>query len=163
MPTLQLKPSPIEVVSQEIIGIHLDSTYSKEDPSQFGQSRLSVDRDVHAVQGQEGCWVLQLTIHIDSTESGAPPAYTGRIELLGYYQVHKDYKQDPDRLIRITGASMLYGVAREMLCQITARSANGMITLPSVSFFEETPENNRVTKKTAKKKQSAKKSSSKKA
>jgi hypothetical protein len=39
-----------------------------------------------------------------------------------------------EELIRVTGASMLYGACREMLANLTARSTHGMSTLPSVSF-----------------------------
>ena len=148
MPTLQLKPSPIQLLSQDVLGVRLDATV---DQDEFGGSQLSVERETHPIKDQPDCWALKLRIKFDAADSTHPPEYLGEIELIGYYRVHKHYKQDPEKLIRITGASMLYGVAREMISSITARSANGMLTLPSVSFFEESPKKKAAKKATKKK------------
>lgn len=147
MPTLQLKPSPIELLSQDVLSVELKATTLK---TEFGESNLSVERKVRKIKDKPGCWGIHMEVRIEGTDPDNPPAYTGKIELIGYYNVHEQYKLDPERLIRITGASMLYGVAREMLSQITARSVNGLLTLPSVSFFEDVPEK-KVSKKAAKK------------
>ena len=96
-----------------------------------------------------------MNIHFTQADPASPPPYTGSISLLGVYSVHEDFPKDPERLIRITGASMLYGVAREMISHITARSPNGILTLPSISFYEDAP-NPKPAKKKANKKASAK-------
>lgn len=134
MPTPQLKPSPIQLLSQDIIGIHLNAHL---DGSGFGESRLSVDREISPADNDERVMALFMRVTIHAAEESTPPAYTGHIELSGYYRVHENYESDPERLIRITGASMLYGVAREMVSAVTARGPHGLLTLPSVSFYEE--------------------------
>ena len=44
-------------------------------------------------------------------------------------------------LIKITGASILYGACREMLANLTARGPHGMVSLPSVSFMSPSGKN----------------------
>lgn len=155
MPTLQLKPSPIELLSQDVLSVELKASAVE---TELGESQLSVDREVQKIKNKPGCWGIHMQVKFEATDPENPPAYTGKIELVGYYRVHKDYKLDPERLIRITGASMLYGVAREVLSSLTARSVNGLLTLPSVSFFEDAPKKKATTK--ASKKATNKKGSS---
>ncbi len=92
-------------------------------------------------------------IDLQRTEGAKPPPYTGHIVIRGVYEVSEHYQDDPERLIRVTGASMPYGAVREMVAGFTARSANGMATLPSVSFYEpplEPPTRKPLKKKAAK-------------
>jgi len=147
MSTLQLKPSPIQILNQDVLNVSVEASQAD---LEFGEGNIIVDRHVAPLEGRKGCWGIDLQIRFCPIEGQEVPPYTGSIELLGFYKVHEGYTGDPERLIRITGASMLYGVAREMLSQITAHSTNGMLTLPSVSFFEESPKK-RATKKAAKK------------
>jgi preprotein translocase subunit SecB len=153
MPKTQLKPSPLQLLSQDTLEISITASERGDD---FGSGNIEVDREVERSTDDANRWAVMLDIELQAIEGEAPPPYTGHIKLVGFYQVHEEYKGDSDRLIRITGASMLYGAAREMVSYITARSPNGMLTLPSVSFYEESPKK-KATKKVAKKKTSAKK------
>ncbi|MGJ3244097.1 MAG: hypothetical protein ACFE0O_14225 [Opitutales bacterium] len=135
MSTVPLKPSPLEIISQDVLGLLIDPYLDPD--RQFGPGSLSVDRQVWSDQDNPGIWMINLQIHLTGTEDERPPSYAGHIKVVGRYRVHPEYRHDPEKLIRITGASMLFGVAREMIAHVTARSINGMLTLPSVSFFEE--------------------------
>jgi preprotein translocase subunit SecB len=147
MPKTQLKPSPLQLISQDTLEIAFKAS-KPGDP--FGSGNIEVDREVEQSGEDSNRWAVMLDVTLQQVEDEAAPPYTGHIKLLGFYKVHEDYKGDAERLIRITGASMLYGAAREMVSYITARSPNGMLTLPSVSFYEEAPAK-KAAKKTAKK------------
>jgi len=81
----------------------------------------------------------------------------GELEMVGYFEVHIDYPEDRiEDLISVTGVSMLYGAARELICQFTARHPHGCLSIPSVSFIDGTASGKASPKnsKTAVKKQS---------
>jgi len=113
----------------------------------------------HAEDGRK--WIVELHISLgNSAETRNPPPYEGLVRIRGFFEVHADYPNDPRRLIEITGASILYGAAREMLANMTARSSNGIVSLPSVAFHWE-PDKKSATKKRAapkKRKKTVKKS-----
>ncbi|MGZ0654506.1 hypothetical protein ACWPKS_02775 [Coraliomargarita sp. W4R72] len=148
MPKTQLKPSPLQLISQDTLEVTIKASAPGD---AFGSGNIEVDREVEQSGEDPNRWAVMLDVTLQAVEGEAAPPYTGHIKLLGFYKVHEDYQGDSDRLIRITGASMLYGAAREMVSYITARSPNGMLTLPSVSFYEEAPAK-KVSKKAAKKK-----------
>ncbi len=137
--------------------MHIDA----EPDADHSSGVLKIDRDVFQPDDDETLKGVILKLEFSASEDGAPPPYTGQIALRGLYRVHSSYKHDPKRLVRVTGASMLFGVAREMLSAITARSPNGLMTLPSVSFYEPPPQKKPPAGK-SKKKQPARKSAKKK-
>ncbi|MGZ0709105.1 hypothetical protein ACWPKO_12300 [Coraliomargarita sp. W4R53] len=147
MPKTQLKPSPLQLLSQDTLEVAIKASAPGD---AFGSGNIEVDREVEQSGEDPNRWAVMLGVTLQAVEGEAAPPYTGHIKLLGFYKVHEDYKGNSNRLIRITGASMLYGAAREMVSYITARSPNGMLTLPSVSFYEEAPAK-KVSKKAAKK------------
>ena len=150
----QLKGSPIEVVAQEFLSMAVSATPAEE----FGPGELEVNRQVHQDEDMPERWLVLLTVHIkgEEVDDALPPPYTGVLVARGIYDIHEAFKGDAERLIRITGASMLYGAIREMLANYTSRGPNDIVYLPSISFYEdvETPKqiSQPVKKKVAAKK-----------
>lgn len=130
----QLSPSPLAIRSHEFREIHLEVA-EEDDP----QAPLSLDfnREWGCSQTDPLNWMLELTVAFGGEKETDKVPYRGKIRAVGYFQIHKAYpEQDRESLIRITGASILYGACREMLANLTARSSHGMISLPSISFIE---------------------------
>jgi len=150
---LDLSLSPISLLEQEFLHVELTAIPSDE----FGPGNIDVDREVYQDEDNPKKWTVVLTVMIKGVEDKPSPAYIGGVTARGLYRVHENYTGDQKKLIRITGASMLYGAIREMVSYISARSPNGMISLPSVSFIEPTEKPKKVTaEKAAKKKVVAK-------
>ena len=64
--------------------------------------------------------------------------YHGTVTAVGFFKVEADYPDsDVFGLIKITGSSLLYGAAREMVATVSARGPYPPLILPSVSFYEE--------------------------
>lgn len=148
MPKTPLNPSPISVLSQDFWEVNLQASTGHD--HDFGD--LDIKRQVTPVKDNPLQWCVYLQIKLTAVEGQKPPPYSGCILARGIYEVHKQYAHDPGRLVRITGASMLYGAAREMITSVTARGPHGMLTLPSVSFYEECSKpRKKAAKKTAKK------------
>lgn len=151
MPKTPLKSSPIQILTQDFTEVSVQSQHDSED----GANTLEVNTTLIPVEKKDRAWILLLSITVGADSEGKRPPYLAQVEVSGFYQVHESFKGDPERLVRITGASILYGASREMLCSITSRCDNGMLTLPSVSFFENgntTKPKKKAAKKAAKKK-----------
>ena len=142
MPT-PLSPSPLTIRAHEFREIHFEVA-EEEDP----QAPLSLDfhRDCGVSQTDPLDWMLELTVAFGAEKEDDKVPYSGRIRIAGYFHIAEAYpEKNRESLIRVTGASILYGACREMLANLTARSSHGMISLPSISFIE------RPKKKAAKK------------
>ncbi|MFP4203696.1 MAG: hypothetical protein ACLFS4_05140 [Opitutales bacterium] len=151
MPKTPLSHSPLEIIQHEFTEIAVRSTPTCDDGN-FGSGTLEVHRQQTRQSDEENTWtlLLQVTFHKSETDENPPP-YEGHLTIQGLFRVHEQFPHDAERLIHVTGASILYGAAREMLANLTARSANGMLSLPSVSFMEPSTKGTkgrRVKKKT---------------
>lgn len=147
MPKTPLNPSPLSILAQEFVEISIQASLETE----YGTGNIEVDREILRVKDNPHSWLVELAIELTGISGEKLPSYVGMVRMHGYYEVHNNYPHDPERLIRVTGASMLYGAAREMIANLTARGPNGMLTLPSVSFYEQVGPKKKVTKKAVKK------------
>lgn len=80
-------------------------------------------------------WRLVLTLLLTSADPSKPFPYEAELQLQGLVQVTDGLAQErKEQLALVNGFSVLYSAAREMLLNITARSAYGAVTLPTLSF-----------------------------
>ena len=147
MPKTRLRASPLQVIAQEFVEISVQATPG----TGHGPGNIEVERESAPSEDDPNVWAVHLTVEISGVEDEPLPPYTGRLVLRGMYQVHESFSDNPARLIRVTGASMLYGAARELFAQLTARGPNGLLTLPSVSFYETPPKKKAAKKKATRK------------
>ncbi|HKK17885.1 MAG TPA: hypothetical protein VJ952_04310 [Opitutales bacterium] len=78
-------------------------------------------------------WVARLRIELAEPEEDKVALYTGVIEVVGNFDLHKDVKaKDKATYACMNGGALLYGVAREMLASLTSRCVHGLVELPSV-------------------------------
>ena len=85
--------------------------------------------------------LLRLDVKILSN-GRQPTPYTAALTVRGAVRFHDKIIQDPEKADRrrsiaiVNGASLLYGVVREMFANMTARSANGLMTIPAMNFSD---------------------------
>lgn len=144
MPT-PLSRSPLAILSQEFIEIQLVASESEASEIPLN---LSCHREWSASDSDPRVWRLTLTVEFGGDEDAPPAPYTGRLKAVGSFRVAAAFPEDRrESLIRVTGASILFGACREMLANLTARGPHGMISLPSISFIDpKTPEPKKVVK-----------------
>lgn len=98
---------------------------------------LSLETDVEFLSDPDDPlhWLVSLSVVFQASEKENPSSYNGSMSISGKFKIRESFKEeDREALIRVTAASMLYGACREMLANFTARSSNGMLVIPSVSF-----------------------------
>lgn len=107
-----------------------------------------------------------------SVDSENPPdrkyPYDFHAVLVGYFIVHEQVQRETvERLIKISGSSVLYSAARELIAGVTGRGPFPEVLLPTVTFIpDDEPEQDQLPtpeeKAATKSKKAAKKGSNKK-
>ena len=152
----QLRPSPLSILNHEFLEIVL-----KASETEIAEAPLSLDfnREWGPSSNDPLEWKLSLTVRFGTEDEEEFVPYRGLLRIVGYFRINEGFPEARrDELIRITGASILYGACREMLANLTARTPHGMISLPSISFVDQKPETSETeglikpAAKTAKKK-----------
>lgn len=127
-----MSPSPLQLERHFFTRIHLDA-HRDGTPAATAEFRSEVDI-ARAAQDPNR---FQLTLRLKLLASGdKTPHYTAEVDVVGFFHVAAgwpDAKALP--LVQANGPALLYGAAREMLCNLTARGPWPMINLQSVSFI----------------------------
>lgn len=109
----------------------------------FFPGKLAISADTGLVLLEEqpsySDFGVKLTLRVrPKTEAAAP--YTVEISARGMVRMHltQEQGQAEERQARalVNGVSLLYGVVREMVSNITSRSVHGPMLLPSLSFAD---------------------------
>ena len=99
------------------------------------QTKLEVGKNA-----EENRYMVALTINLAASEGQLPP-YTGEIVVVGFFIVLDGFpKDDKDRLVGVNGASILYGAARELIINTTARGPWPPVVLPCMNFQASEPQ-----------------------
>jgi preprotein translocase subunit SecB len=133
-----MKPSPIQLLDYFLTDLHV-SANPKFDPKQevplrFEDFEVATDTTQSAEKKRE--WQVFLSLkHQAPAEANVP--YRFGAEILGEFLVLDGYPEDRiERLVKTNGASMLYGILREVIRDATARGPHSGVVLPSTSFYE---------------------------
>lgn len=103
-----------------------------------GLSQMGAETRLEAARNgkDKNRYLLSLTVTLTSPQN-APAPYCGEVQVLGFFLVHPDVPQEQqEKLVSVTGASILYGVAREMITNVTARGPWPAVMLPCVNLNE---------------------------
>ena len=95
---------------------------------------INVEAEPFCVEEKQHCWRVALRIvQKMGPEKNSP--YNFSISLIGLFEVHPQFpKPEMEKLVRVNGSSILYGVAREQLRQIMCGGPFAPLLLPTVSF-----------------------------
>jgi len=100
-----------------------------------GAMALKTSSDIAGNPDDPLLWQVTLTVEFSPEDPASPSTYEGRIVATGKFQIHESFgEKNREALIRVTATSILYGACREMIANFTARSAHGILSLPSISF-----------------------------
>lgn len=146
-----LSASPLSLLAHRFTEVSVKASAQEEPKGGFSLHTTRSFRE-HGENLRQYQLILALELGSSTPDQESP--YTARLTIEGEFEVDETYPAEMrEDLIRVTGASMLYGACREMLANLTARSTHGMSTLPSVSFAVQKPTSTKIrSKKVAAKK-----------
>ncbi|WP_081887600.1 protein-export chaperone SecB [Verrucomicrobium sp. BvORR034] len=142
-----MKLSPIQLLEYHVI--HLDveacATFDQERPMDLDSADLEVSSETKMLDdGAEPRWAVSLTVRHEPVEGKNVP-YRLLVELVGLVSaIPKTVDDALEHAIAVNGPSMLFGAAREILRDTTARGPYGPIVVPSASFFTPPPTTERL-------------------
>ncbi len=123
-----------------ISDLHLTANkeFDQSKAAEIKYENLTVDVACTADKDDNRKWQVTVRVkHQGSADTNSP--YTFSLEMIGFARVAKTYPdQSVEKLVRTNGPSMLFGVAREVLRDLTSRGPHVTVFLPSVSFYEST-------------------------
>ena len=129
--------SPLQLKQHSFISIHLDAN---ENGSVDAPILISTNIEGGEDKVNPHLLSVKLTVILKS-DTESPCAYTGKVEIIGQFEVAKNFDISKRLdVMRVNAVSLLYGAVREMVMTITARSVNGMLCIPTLSFID-LPEN----------------------
>lgn len=99
-----------------------------------GNVEVTVAGDV----GEEGLWVVGLTVHVRRPDDGPPPPYEIDVRMQGQFRLEADdpalSDDETERVVTVNGAGLLYSGMRELVALITSRGPWDEVLLPTVDF-----------------------------
>jgi len=95
-----------------------------------------IEADVSSGRAAENPLRYQVTLVVRLVESnGKESGYKGEVEVVGLFTISDSIlEKDRDQIVSVHGSSLLFGMAREMISNITARGPWPMFVLPTVTF-----------------------------
>lgn len=133
-----MKISPLQLERYFSTDLHFTANrqFDAEKPVEITDAQFSVQAS--ALRSKEQAKQWQITLHIQyqpAASANAPYAFS--LEMVGFFEVAGGFPEEKtEQLVRTNGATMLYGIAREIVRDLTARGPHAALVLPSVSFFE---------------------------
>jgi len=78
-------------------------------------------------------WQVILDLKTPPAEENVGP-YQLDIQVVGFFEVPPDSTQDPEKLVGITGSSMLHSAVRELVLGLSSRGPWPAVFLPAISY-----------------------------
>ena len=138
-----MQPSPLQLLqccfeSVNVVAVP-DFDNSQRDPSfVFNPTGMEMSSET-AVQDlggdKEWCdYAIRLVVGFEPKQPNATP-YRGQLGLQGVVRMHgAKTLLDRKQLAVVNGVSLMYGVARDMVCTLTSRGIHGQMLLPTLNF-----------------------------
>jgi preprotein translocase subunit SecB len=129
-----MKNSPLQLERIFLTAVHLDAKPEANVPPAIDW-RVSSDVAVASHATDPLRWKVGLTVNLTCVDAANAP-YNGSVSFTGLFAVADSYPKDKVRfIVETNGPSVLYGAAREMFANLTARGPWPAVYLPTQSFY----------------------------
>lgn len=119
--------------------IHIEAT-----PAEISHSKNGIfetNTEIVPVKEKEHSRQVTLTVRLASVAGSEPSPYVGELKVVGIFQVAPEYPAEKqETLVAVNAPAVLYGMAREMISNITARGPYPIVCLPTVTFIDQDPQ-----------------------
>lgn len=132
-----MKISPLQLTEYFVTEFHftLSSTFKADQPLQLMLDELVVLKECKSVADDPRRWVVTMELKYQpAAETNTP--YIFSLALVGMFEVSPKFEEARiERTVCTNGPSVLFGIAREIIREQTARGPEGPFILPSASFM----------------------------
>lgn len=130
--------APLEVIDYYVRAMNFEVNLKcdKNKPSQLDLEDVEIKNELLRMEYDKDRYAVILNLNIKSPENKNTP-YAIKLEMYGYFQVSKDMPEEiREKIVKTNGTSILYGAAREIIKEMTARGGYRAILIPTASFAE---------------------------
>mgnify|MGYP003609951616 CR=1 FL=1 len=128
--------SPLRLENYFFTKIHVDACPSNCEKT--GQGLFTTHVSCMKHKDVERKWMVQLELQQVQDKDKGCPEYTFRVELVGFYEVSKDFPEEKtEQMVRVNGPALLYSAARELIAMLTGRGPFVPVNLQTVTFIDE--------------------------
>jgi preprotein translocase subunit SecB len=130
-----MKLSPLQLEHSFVAESHVTASreFDSTKPADVRADEIIVATDIKPI-GEDRRWEVTLRVQF-TPGSGVNTPYFFTLELVGFFRVETSYLEDRvQRLIQTNGPSLLFGIAREVLRNLTAHGPHPPMILPTASF-----------------------------
>lgn len=137
---MKLAPLQLERYFLTDLTCQANPQFKADKEIKFQEKDLEVAAAVSPIKDKPQQWQVSLNIKLQPAPDANSP-YSFCLNLVGVIcWVGPEQPEDKlEAILRTNGPSMLYGVAREMARDLTARGPFPALVLPSVSFIPDAP------------------------
>jgi preprotein translocase subunit SecB len=122
--------SPLQLKDHKILRIHFDTRQIEEQSSELVFNHAM---EVFHPENQDHTWLVRLDVQFKATSESTVAPYLGEIAVVGTFTLDHDFPEEKSKdMVYMNGGAILYGVVREILCNITSRGIHGPIMLPTL-------------------------------
>jgi preprotein translocase subunit SecB len=128
-----MKPSPLQLERHFFTKVHVDAH-----PDGDANFKGELQTQVELAQAERDPKRYQLTLRLKIVPADdKKPRYTAEIHVVGVVRVSPTWPEpEVQKLVQANGPALLYGAAREMLCNVTGRGPWPMVCLDAVTFVQ---------------------------
>lgn len=121
----------------ENIAVARNETFDRNLDAHTGDIATSINISPHAKDARKYRLTLEVQVKPTATKENEFFPYMVAIKGRAFFTFKEACPaEDADHTLRLNGASILYGLLRAQVAQITAQSVNGQFLLPTVNFLE---------------------------
>lgn len=146
-----MRPSSIELERYFVtdLNISTNTEFDNSKPTGLTIRDLVTEPECYSEKADRQHWMIRLKVrNTDNKERNTP--YFFSIEIAGFFSVVDSVPEDRVAdFVKINGASILFGTAREVLRNAMSLGPYAPILLPAVCFLDAMPEAGSLPSKTA--------------
>jgi preprotein translocase subunit SecB len=134
---MKLSPLQLEAYFVTDLSYRTSQEFNPAKAPKLDAGDLAVVSEIQPIQNEQRRWQITLNVKLEPKSAANSPC-SFSVTLVGIvWATPKLPSESLDLLVRTNGPAMVYGVAREMVRDLTARGPFAAICLPSVSFLPE--------------------------
>jgi len=136
-----LKTSPLQLLRYFVPEIactaNKEFNVEKDVEVSMDQFQVLVELSRSEEEEEQNSWLLDMAV-IQQIGPKQNFPYEFKLNIVGIFSCKKELPNgiDEERFVKVNGASILYGVAREIVRSTTANGPWSELIVPTVSFFE---------------------------
>ncbi len=137
-----MKLSPIQLLDYHVTSLTVEAcaSFQQDKPMDLDPADLDVAGQTNLLDHRDQpLWAVSLVLRHEPKEGKNIP-YRLALEMVGLVSATASKVDDTlNHAVQVNGPSMLFGAAREILREASARGPHGPVIIPSASFFTPPP------------------------